>query len=115
VGHATIFWEHQGHRVLRRGDWKLVASHSEPWELHDLAAARLEVAAELAVEHQRWSDSALACCHGSNFVIVCAEMTMFPWRSRHVLRPPQGASTRSPGRRPQGVPRRPRNRASGQP
>ena len=65
-GHETIFWEHQGHRALRRGNWKLVASNREPWELYDLAAdrtetenlaaARPELIAELAAEHQRWSD-----------------------------------------------------------
>jgi len=66
AGHETIFWEHQGHRALRRGDWKLVASHGEPWELYnlaedrtetrDLAAARPDLVAELAAEHQRWAD-----------------------------------------------------------
>ncbi len=65
-GHQTIFWEHQGHRALRRGDWKLVASHGEPWELYDLeadrtetenlGAARPELVSELAAEWQRWAD-----------------------------------------------------------
>ncbi len=64
-GHATVFWEHQGHRALRRGKWKLVASHGNPWELYDLEADRTETndlaavcperVAELAAEHQRWS------------------------------------------------------------
>lgn len=65
-GHDAIFWEHEGHRALRRGDWKLVASHGEPWELYDLAAdrtetndlarARPDLVAELAAEWQRWAD-----------------------------------------------------------
>ncbi len=66
AGHETIFWEHQGHRALRRGNWKLVASFGEPWELYDLeadrtetnnlAAAHPDLVVELAAEHQRWSD-----------------------------------------------------------
>ena len=65
AGHASIGWEHQGHRALRQGDWKLVASHGEPWELFDLAADRTETenlassqparVAELAAEYERWA------------------------------------------------------------
>lgn len=40
---ASIGWEHQGHRALRQGDWKLVAKHGQPWELYDLAADRTEL------------------------------------------------------------------------
>jgi arylsulfatase len=37
-----LWWEHEGNRAIRVGDWKLVASGSGPWELYDLAADRTE-------------------------------------------------------------------------
>ena len=38
-----LFWEHEGHRAVRHGDWKLVASFNEPWELYNLATDRTEM------------------------------------------------------------------------
>ena len=43
-----LFWEHQGHRAIRVGDWKLVAKgrHGQDnvrWELYDLAKDRSEL------------------------------------------------------------------------
>jgi arylsulfatase len=40
--HDTLWWCHDGHRAVRRGDWKLVAAKGTPWELYDLAADRCE-------------------------------------------------------------------------
>lgn len=40
--HAALYWEHEGHRAVRQGRWKLVALHGEPWQLYDLAADRGE-------------------------------------------------------------------------
>lgn len=42
AGHEHIFWEHEGNRAVRAGDWKLVARKSQPWELYDLKADRTE-------------------------------------------------------------------------
>ncbi|MBL9186560.1 MAG: arylsulfatase [Opitutaceae bacterium] len=42
VPHDYIWWEHEGNRALRRGDWKLVALKDAPWELYDLAVDRGE-------------------------------------------------------------------------
>ncbi len=39
----TIFWEHEGNRAVRQGNWKLVAKHGGGWELYDLAADRTEM------------------------------------------------------------------------
>jgi arylsulfatase len=39
----TIYWEHEGNRALRRGNWKLVARNSAPWEMYDLAVDRTEL------------------------------------------------------------------------
>ena len=39
-----IFWEHEGNRAVRMGNWKLVAMGPQgPWELYDLAADRTEL------------------------------------------------------------------------
>jgi arylsulfatase len=56
-----LFWEHEGNRAVRDGDWKLVAKENKPWELydlktdrsetHDLAAEKPELAKELEA---RW-------------------------------------------------------------
>ena len=39
---APLFWEHEGNRAVRVGDWKLVALNNEPWELYNLAEDRTE-------------------------------------------------------------------------
>ncbi len=38
-----IFWEHEGNRAIRMGDWKLVSKHARDWELYDMAADRTEM------------------------------------------------------------------------
>ncbi len=37
-----IFWEHEGNRAVRDGDWKLVAKADAPWELYNIAVDRSE-------------------------------------------------------------------------
>ncbi|MEY2611692.1 MAG: Arylsulfatase [Planctomycetota bacterium] len=37
-----LYWEHEGNRAVRVGDWKLVAKHAKPWELYDLSVDRIE-------------------------------------------------------------------------
>ncbi|MDR1011306.1 MAG: arylsulfatase [Opitutaceae bacterium] len=39
---APLFWEHEGNRAVRAGDWKLVALNNKPWELYNMAADRTE-------------------------------------------------------------------------
>ena len=39
---TALYWEHEGNRAVREGDWKLVSKHNQPWELYDLAADRVE-------------------------------------------------------------------------
>jgi len=46
--HDSLWWYHDGHKALRRGDWKAVAPKGEPWELYDLASDRDE-STDLAV------------------------------------------------------------------
>jgi arylsulfatase len=38
----AIYWEHEGNRAVRAGDWKLVAEHGQPWELYNIARDRSE-------------------------------------------------------------------------
>jgi arylsulfatase A-like enzyme len=45
-----IFWEHEGNRAVRDGQWKLVAKENQPWELYDIAADRTEMS-NLAAKH----------------------------------------------------------------
>jgi arylsulfatase A-like enzyme len=40
---CTLFWEHEGNRAFRQGEWKLVAVHGGPWELYDLGKDRTEL------------------------------------------------------------------------
>ena len=37
-----LWWFHDGNRAIRTGDWKLVASKDQPWELFNLAKDRTE-------------------------------------------------------------------------
>lgn len=39
----TLFFEHEGHRAVREGDWKLTAISGGPWELYDLSRDRTEL------------------------------------------------------------------------
>ncbi len=38
----TIWWLHDGHKALRHGDYKIVASKGESWQLYDMTADRAE-------------------------------------------------------------------------
>ncbi len=38
-----LYWEHEGNRAVRDGDWKLVSRHPGDWELYNLAEDRTEL------------------------------------------------------------------------
>jgi arylsulfatase len=38
----VLWWNHEGHRGIRIGDWKLVAAKNDPWALYDLRTDRAE-------------------------------------------------------------------------
>jgi arylsulfatase len=41
--HKSLWWQHEGNRALRVGNWKIVAAGKEaPWELYDLRTDRSE-------------------------------------------------------------------------
>ena len=60
-----LFWEHQGHRAFRQGNWKLVALREGAWELYNLAEDRTELndlarrdpkrVEQMAAEWARWA------------------------------------------------------------
>jgi arylsulfatase len=44
VPHDFLWWQHEGNRALRVGDWKIVAAgETSPWELYDLSKDRSEM------------------------------------------------------------------------
>lgn len=62
----TLYFEHEGHRGLRRGKWKLAAVRNAEWELydlsadptelHNLAAEQPDLLRELAAAWDRWAE-----------------------------------------------------------
>jgi arylsulfatase len=41
--HDAIYWEHEGNRAVRQGDWKLVSRFPNRWELFNLKQDRTEL------------------------------------------------------------------------
>jgi arylsulfatase A-like enzyme len=39
----TLYWEHEGNKAIRQGDWKLVKEHKQHWELYNLNRDRSEL------------------------------------------------------------------------
>ena len=63
--HEALFWEHEGSRAIRKGDWKLVVEINQPWELYNLKKDRTETTdvagiypgkvKELEKEYLKWA------------------------------------------------------------
>ena len=51
-----IFWEHEGNRAIRIGDWKLVSKHRGGWELYDMTTDRTEMNNLAATQLDRVND-----------------------------------------------------------
>ncbi len=68
IDRDALFWEHEGNKAVRSGDWKLVAKFRGPWELYDLSRDRVErdnLAAkmpekveQLAAKYAEWASRA---------------------------------------------------------
>jgi arylsulfatase A-like enzyme len=43
LSHRLLFWEHEGNRAVRDGEWKLVGSREGSWELYNIGADRTEL------------------------------------------------------------------------
>lgn len=48
-----LYWEHEGNRALRLGEWKLVSKHPGPWELYNMTEDRTELNDRAASEAKR--------------------------------------------------------------
>jgi arylsulfatase len=53
VERGPLFWEHEGNRAVRLGDWKLVAGHGEKWQLYNIAADRAEIDDQAAAHPEK--------------------------------------------------------------
>jgi arylsulfatase len=63
-----LFWEHEGNRAVRSGNWKLVSTYPNAWELYDMSADRVEsndraashpdIVKTLAAEWDAWAKRA---------------------------------------------------------
>ena len=63
----ALFFEHQGSRAVREGNWKLVATRGQPWELYHVSQDRIEsrdlvkrhplLARTLAAKWDRWAEA----------------------------------------------------------
>ncbi|MBD3675270.1 MAG: arylsulfatase [Planctomycetaceae bacterium] len=69
VEREAIYWEHEGNRAIRVGDWKLVArGKNGPWELYNIAEDRSEMndlanthpdrTAQMEAMWQKWAERA---------------------------------------------------------
>jgi len=64
--HQAIYWEHEGNRAVRQGDWKIVSDYPGGWQLYNLAEDRTELnnlarknpakLKELAALYKGWAD-----------------------------------------------------------
>jgi arylsulfatase len=50
LGSRRLFWEHEGNKAVREGDWKALAKGRGAWELYDLRHDRAELR-NLAAQH----------------------------------------------------------------
>ena len=65
IDRGPLFWEHEGNRAVRLGDWKLLGADREPWQLYNLAEDRTEMrdlasrqpekVAELKTLYNQWA------------------------------------------------------------
>jgi arylsulfatase len=53
VHHDDLWWEHEGHRAIRKGDWKLVSARGEPWELFKMSVDPTETNNLVSQEPQK--------------------------------------------------------------
>jgi arylsulfatase len=65
VGHDYLYWEYNGDRAVRHGDWKIVSLPGKSWQLfdlktdraeqHDLTASHPDIAEDLATHWDAWA------------------------------------------------------------
>jgi len=92
IDRDAIYWEHEGNRAIRAGDWKLVAKGpGSPWELYDLATDRVE-SNDLAARHpERVAELRAA------WEAWARRSRVLPW----IWNPPYGEPKKAAARNPQ--------------
>jgi len=63
---SPLFWEHEGNRAVRDGQWKLVSKHPGKWELYEMVSDRTEMrdvsadhpqrVSELSAQWEKWAE-----------------------------------------------------------
>ena len=77
--HQPIFWEHEGNRAIREGNWKLVAKGAQgPWELYNLDQDRTELN-DLSSIHP---DRAKAMADRWESWAIDAKVKPWPWKPK---------------------------------
>lgn len=54
------YWEHDGNRAIRKGDWKAVTKNRGEWELYNLKSNRTKLKDHSAKDPERTKELALA-------------------------------------------------------
>ena len=98
-----LFFQHEGNRALRQGNWKLVSAREDEhvWELYDLSRDRSELNNLAAQQPDRVRELAQAW---TNHVEACRALANVGGQDRPPLKRP-GAETNRANRRPEGTQR----------
>ena len=96
IQREALYWEHEGNRAVRAGDWKLVAEHGKPWELYHLAQDRSEQRDLSTREPERVRQLAA----------LWDAYAKRPTWSRGSRRPPNRSPSRNPNAAPDVIPQR---------
>jgi arylsulfatase len=73
---AVYVWEHEGNRAIRDGDYKLVGSFGNDWELFDMRVDRLEANDLAAAMPQKAAELS------ARYEAEAARVGIQPWRGR---------------------------------
>lgn len=90
VSHDSFWWFHDGNRAIRLGEWKLVASHQQPWELYDLRTDRSETQNLAASQPERVSQLEQAWTRRRDEFLALATQDLPPGRQSNKKAPPAG-------------------------
>jgi arylsulfatase A-like enzyme len=69
----TLYWEHEGNRAVRSGEWKLVSRYTNSWELYNIEADRTELN-NVAAEHPKEVKKLLAM-----YETWAKKSDVYPW------------------------------------
>ena len=93
VTHDFFWFDHDGNRAIRMGDWKLVADHTKPWELYNLATDRSETKNLAAVYPDRAQAMEAAWLQHAKEMHALAEQDFHPPAKRGKNKPGSAGGT----------------------